>query len=427
MPRRPALPHLPNDERKLLIEATAAWRKSNVVITSQKTSIKTYRTTEPCSTDAKQLASLRVQSSIGPDCPDKMGEERQVHIVNKRIKGLLTPCSPEHQTVFTSPIPTLEDVTGQGFVNEQAQAPSSILLGEMGEERREYSVVSKIIRAAVTARSPEGSMVLTQSIPSSPPPPLSPHHLFDEFSRMPTTKQCNDIVISKNEEADASKYMPEARTAPARFPAPPTQTSAPCQSLDSSLPPTDMQPRQDGLCAISLRYSPNDTCSLMLGTARKQSEPFKTPPREREGVYLERAAAYVQERMKARHPLDYDMLVLRARQDPPDSSVDADTRQPSQKVANERTSHIALHSPYATAVLMLAIAKPILPSTSVSPASPSNGLISNGDQSTTLSMVKNDIYKAEVKACCRTLDATNEGNEMNGTRSLEPLTTQTSP
>ena len=48
---------------------------------------------------------LQDQSPISSEI---MGEERQIHnIVNKTNEGLLMPCSPEHQMVFTLPIPTL--------------------------------------------------------------------------------------------------------------------------------------------------------------------------------------------------------------------------------------------------------------------------------------------------------------------------------
>ena len=54
------------------------------------------------SANAQQLAPLQIQ------CPDKAGEERWIYnIINKTNEGLLMPCSPEHQMVFTLPIPTL--------------------------------------------------------------------------------------------------------------------------------------------------------------------------------------------------------------------------------------------------------------------------------------------------------------------------------
>ena len=62
------------------------------------------------------------------------------------------------------------------------------------------------------ARSPEVSVVLTPPILPSLLPPLSPRRLFNEFTETPTTKQYNDIVINKNEEASDSKHIPEART-----------------------------------------------------------------------------------------------------------------------------------------------------------------------------------------------------------------------
>ena len=104
--------------------------------------------------------------------------------------------------------------------------------------------------------------------------------------------------------------------------------------------------------------------------------------------------------MEARHSPDYDMFVPRARQGPPDSSVGADTRQPGQKVANERTSHVALRSPYTIAVFMPYMTKPDFPLASVSPT-------------------VDDAYETEMKFSRHTLDAADEGNELDAIRSLE--------
>ena len=113
--------------------------------------------------------------------------------------------------------------------------------------------------------------------------------------------------------------------------------------------------------------------------------------------------------MKAPYPLDYDMLAMRAREDLPDKPVGSDVRQHNQEAVSEKVTGGTPHSPYAIAVLSLAIDK--LPSTSVSPASPSNDAIFDKDQSIMLDKtINSNTYEVNPEAGHHTLDILNEGN-----------------
>jgi hypothetical protein len=643
------------------VRPAARW-KPNVVSISQRTSIKTYRTTEPCSTNTQQLALQRVQSSFSPVFPDKTGEERQVYVINEIDKSLLTPCSPESQTAPILPIPTplrrlhdklastttaeqqahdavnedeetnagmhlpedvetpklpghsqmtrvppvppslqlwdkallpigtmlrqrghsainmrrvtdkmrssvlstgraqserahaiascaisfrqpnplskleganrppvgvvpirhkpsvisarkvtdvkacrrmeahsrvspngpfprkvpparqqeqlrraVEDTTERGPANERAQAQPASLMGEMGEERWDCSIISKIIRAPLTPCSPEALTGLTLPIPRSPSvppvppslhslldesafkspakqrvydivmdkskeekgvirhlpegpaaltpsillfptPPPPPRRLFDEFFRTPITKRCNDIVVSKK-----GKAIPEYRTAPAspvHLPAPPVQISAPRQSTDKCPPETT--PRWTGLHIVNTKHLTSAvTCSPTNGTARKQPGYLKAASRENEGRYLERAAVYILERMSRRKPA-CDAFTPRARSGPHNKLAGKEARQRVQEAVSKNTTSATTRSPN-TLVAFAALMpepNPDLPSASISPTRPNNDLISNGDQSTMLPTIKKDTHEAEINACLYAVQPANERN-VNATRSPE--------
>ena len=80
----------------------------------------------------------------------------------------------------------MEDVAGRGPASEQAQAQSSIFLGEMGEEQQDCSIIDKIIMALLMPCSPEALAA------PMPPTMLSLpvfHCLFDEPVLKMTTEQ----------------------------------------------------------------------------------------------------------------------------------------------------------------------------------------------------------------------------------------------
>ena len=67
----------------------------------------------------------------------------------------------------------------------------------------------------------------------------------------------------------------------------------------------------------------------------------------------------------------------------------------------------------AFAALMLE-PNPNLPSTSASPASPNDNLVSNKDQSSMpFKTIDGDAYETEIEASCHTLDIVGKGSEAN--------------
>ncbi|KAF8742376.1 hypothetical protein AX14_004929 [Amanita brunnescens Koide BX004] len=87
------------------------------------------------------------------------------------------------------------------------------------------------------------------------------------------------------------------------------------------------------------------------------------------------------------------MFAPQAQSGPHDKLVDLNNRQHSQEIVSKKAASETLCSPYAMAAITPSIAKPDLPSTSVSPASPNNDPISNKDQlMTLLKTVNNEAY-----------------------------------
>ena len=263
------------------------------------------------------------------------------------------------------------------------QAQSTKFPGEMGEERRIY-VVDEIKEVNTMPCSPEVAAVL---IPQSPP---SPRRLDDE-SVLKTASQQHDHDVNE-EQMKVNKCLPEDGTAPAlpiTAPLPSTRNSAPRQSSDELGPPSK----------AALRMAPS---------------------KEGEGGQLERAVAYIHERMN-RRTLSCDVFVPRARKDPPDKPAELDARQNGQETVSVNTTSVALHSPDNLVTFMLLVPESdlSLPSTSVSPASPNNDLISKEDQLiVTQTRYNNETYKIEIETheCRRVSDDVNGGNEASRTR-----------
>ena len=193
---------------------------------------------------------------------------------------------------------------GQAF--EQAQV--SMLPGEMGEKRLAYNaVVIKINNKKMMPSSPEGPVTLSSlPIPSSPSllPTLALHLAYNEAMSMPTAIDQDYMDdVSKKEGMSADKHLPDAKVAPilpTHPPATPTWAAALRQPLDKASPPIEVAPRRSSLCVVNTKPLPSDACLPAPGTARRQSEHIKMPSMEGEGIYLSRAAAYIQERMNRR-------------------------------------------------------------------------------------------------------------------------------
>jgi hypothetical protein len=152
---------------------------------------------------------------------------------------------------------------------------------------------------------------------------------LDNKSILKATSQQHDRDVSKEEQVKINKYLPEAKAAPA----------LPITSLVSST--GDSAPHQ----------SPDE-----LGPPSEAAFQ-RTPWKEGEGGQLERAAAYIRERM-SRRTLSCDAFVPRARRDPPDKTVDSDARQNGQEIVSVNRTSVDLHSPDDLATFALLVPKP---------------------------------------------------------------------
>jgi hypothetical protein len=292
--RRSAPSRLPIDERKPDVEAIAAQRKSSVISTKQTTRSKdAYRMTETCMRAPVTLQQAGNFSSL--NCSKNAIREsiqlgRAVEDEGRTIRHpeAIRKCSAERSDIREKP----------AIKQEQ----SLLFSGEMGERWLAYdAVVNKINNKNIESHSPEGSVV-----PSSLPTPSSvsmpqasvPRIASNKPMLMPTVTQPGSItVIGKNGETSADKHVPEASATLTSLPIPspilPMQAATLRQPLGEVPPPTEVVPRQPNRCVTAAEPISSDLHSSKIETVRKQSEPVKTPSKESEGRYLERAAAYV--------------------------------------------------------------------------------------------------------------------------------------
>ena len=314
------------------------------------------------------------------------------------------------------------------------QVRSSKFPGGMGEERRTAYVANKINEGKATNHLPESAAVLTSTILPSPqtppipspepsvvlmpPIPISPpvlRRLFDESTSATKTvveQRANDVV-SKN-KTNVNERSPKGLT-PVPLSAHQAQTTPPCQ-IDELESPVDNAPSQRAY-DVPNHSAPHGTCIV---SPKHPSRDMRLPMLETSGKHLERAAAYIRERMYRRSSA-CDAFVPRACKDPPDKPVETDARQIGQDIVSVNTTSVALHSPdnLATFELLVPESEPSPPSTSVSPASPNNDLISKEDQLiVTQTRYNNETYKVEIETheYRRVLDDVNGGNEASGTR-----------
>ena len=211
--------------------------------------------------------------------------------VKSSCKAGIEPKTPVQMAVKRRTVKTSAASTSSADDQQPAlwQARSSKFPGEMGEERCIY-IVDEIKEVNMMPRSPDSWVVLTPTVPPVPP---SPRHPFDESKpsmKMTTGQRAEGVVINK-EETHADKNSPEAWQ--------PTHsdTSAPHQSANSSVPLIETLPSQDGRRIVSARHLSRDVRSPTVKTIRKQSDSYKVFTMEYEGIRLERAAAYIRERM----------------------------------------------------------------------------------------------------------------------------------
>ena len=353
------------------------------------------------------------------------------------------------------------------------QVRPSKLPGGTGEERHTAYVVRKINEEKTTSCLPESAADLTSTIPPSPQTPpipsLEPLVVLTPLIPTTTEQRANDVV-SRNKKTSVHKRLPEAAiapTLPVHSPAAPMQAATLRQPLDEGLPPIEVAPKRRDLCVVNTKPLSSDTHLLKVETARKQSESVKNPSFEGEGKYLERAAAYVRERI-GRRTLACDSFVPQAQKEPPDKMVDSEMHgRHGQEVvtnpecSNERPFYHGRHMlPVPTDLPSVSVppASPTnagqqnldivnkedktsvthspeieheglltpcstravnpAPSASGSPASPNNDLISRKDQST-VGTYSNDSYDVGDEALRHTSDAIDEGHETNAKHLLE--------
>ena len=206
--------------------------------------------------------------------------------------------------------------TKQGLAIEQAQ--NFLLPDIMGEKRRACdTVINKINNVAMTPSSPE-ALVAISSLPIPPaasvPQAVVPCFTPDEPMSTPMAKQQGlDIVVSKDEETNTEKLLPEAKVAPTL----PIHSPALHQLLDKALQCIGIAQRQSDLYIVNTQPMSSDVRSLKIETARKQSEVIKNHSLEGKGIYLSHATAYIRERMN-RHTSACNAFIPRAQREPPD-------------------------------------------------------------------------------------------------------------
>ncbi|KAF8661998.1 hypothetical protein AX14_007131, partial [Amanita brunnescens Koide BX004] len=306
--------------------------------------------------------------------------------------------------------PTECSDTGRRQVGGQAR--NSQLPGEMGEKRLAYdAVVIKINNKKTIPSSPEGSVACSlPPIPSSPSSPLTTalHLALHEPILTPTDIQQVPVdAVSKEEETSAVRHLPETGVAhmlPIHSPALPMQAVTLRQPLDEAQQHIGITLRRPDLCVVNTKPLSSDTHSLKTKTARKQSKAAKTPSVGGEGKYLERAMAYVRERM-SRHALACDVFVPRAHKELPDKVMEG--------LVTMDTTSARMYSPHAIAALM-----PLVPShdagllpNSISPA--------DGLDAKILPTATHDTNVDEAKAGLHGPQVVNKEDKASVTRSPE--------
>ncbi|KAF8635786.1 hypothetical protein AX14_010494 [Amanita brunnescens Koide BX004] len=202
----------------------------------------------------------------------------------------------------------------------------------MGDRRLAYDpIVNKINNKSIESRLPEGSETLL-SLPtllSGPTLQMDVSHLAsNKHMSMPAgIQQGLNVVISKGEQRSTDERSLEAIVAPAltvHLPAAPMQPATLCQPLNEGLPLIEAAPKRCNLCVVNMKPLLSDLHSSKIEAAQKQSEALKTPSAEGKGRYLERAVAYIRERI-SRRAFACDAFVPRAQKKPPDKMVDSGT------------------------------------------------------------------------------------------------------
>ena len=235
-----------------------------------------------------------------------------------------------------------------------------MLPGGMGKKRLAYNaVVSAINNKNITNPLPEGStMPWSMPTPSSASTPQT-ETLCPATNKHTMIPTAINIVVSGGEETSANERLPDikvAPTPPVHSPVLPKQAAALRRLLNEALPLVEAVPEWRELVVFNEKHSESNTCSPTLETARKQLEVVKMPSTEGEGQYLERAVAYIRERMNRRSSA-CDAFMPRTWKVLHDKTMaHSETRRYSQDVVSaQETMSVLIHSPKSTAALTLPI------------------------------------------------------------------------
>ena len=221
-----------------------------------------------------------------------MGKGRwDYDIANKINDALLTPCSPEALAALTLPMLLSPPIFRHLFDEPVFELPAKWRIYDM--------VISKNEERGVSQSLPEDSVAEALSIPLSADQTweVSPSHLLDEPKQSTREAQRSAYrTFSRDGETSSNiQCSPEslvALTLPACLPTFAVRAIAPHQPLHGLLPAGTTHGQHDPRI-FNNRCQMSDSCSPEDEAAQKQSEAIKTPSRE--GAYLARVAAYIQE------------------------------------------------------------------------------------------------------------------------------------
>jgi hypothetical protein len=196
-----------------------------------------------------------------------------------------------------------------GMTSTRAQA--SIHPGEVGKERRATYVVNKINETEMTQCSPKSSTVLSPLSHLSASPtqtPLPPHVSDSPAWKSEAKEQICDAVTDESQNTSDAECSPEdsAVTKPSSTQRAQRSPDLPIQATPVHQPPDELPlsvetaPKRRGLAVVSSRHPMSNVSSPTTKTAQRQSEAIVVPSRGIKGVYLARAAAYIQERLSKR-------------------------------------------------------------------------------------------------------------------------------
>jgi hypothetical protein len=263
-----------------------------------------------------------------------MREERHTaYVANKINEGKATNHLPESSAVLTPSIPPIPIPTAP-----PSETPHQLEYASKVTALQHSHNVSGEERKRVNRDLPEASTVPALPIPIlTPPIPFArpaTRHTFDESkpSMKSTAEPCIYDIVRQDEKTSAKEHLPEGltvETPPVHLPAHqaqnppalPKRATSLCKHPDEAPPPPTTAPGR----RRSLFISP---------------QPTGAPSTQGEGVYLARAAAYIQGRLSKRS-LAHDVNSLTCSEDI--------HQQPCQDAVHMKMTSALWHSPEVSA------------------------------------------------------------------------------